>query len=72
MERLKDIPVLRSLSLEKGVSPQRIVLAWMMARSSAILPIPGASRVHNLEDSLGALDLRLSAEETSRISSQLN
>lgn len=71
VERLKDIPVLRGLSLEKSISPQRILLAWMMARSPVILPIPGASRLHNLEDSLAAVDLALSHEEVSRITNQL-
>jgi pyridoxine 4-dehydrogenase len=71
VERLKDIPVLRRLSAEKNVSPQRIVIAWMLARSPAILPIPGASRIHNLEDSIAAAEMRLSEEEVSRIDAQL-
>jgi pyridoxine 4-dehydrogenase len=68
VRRLNDIPVLRSLSLERGVSPQRIVLAWMLARSPAILPIPGASKMPNLEDSVAAAELVLSPEEVGRIS----
>lgn len=71
VERLKDIAVLRSLSAERGVSPQRLVLAWMLARSPSILPIPGASRLHNLEDSLAAADLSLSPQEVARIEKQL-
>lgn len=71
VDRLKDIPILRSISLERGVSPQRIVLAWMMARSPAILPIPGASRVHNLEDSVASAELQLTGQEIQSISDQL-
>jgi aryl-alcohol dehydrogenase-like predicted oxidoreductase len=64
---LKDLPVLRALSQEWGVSPQRIVLAWMMARSPAILPIPGASRIHNLEDSAAAGDLECTPADVARL-----
>ncbi|HSA58320.1 MAG TPA: aldo/keto reductase [bacterium] len=71
VRRLNDIPVLRTLSQERGVSPQRIVLAWMLARSPAILPIPGASKKHNLEDSVAAADLALSPEDVEKIDRQL-
>ncbi len=71
VRRLNDIPVLRSLSLERDLSPQRIVLAWMLARSPAILPIPGASKRPNLEDSVAAADLVLSPEDVDKIDKQL-
>lgn len=71
VERLKDIPVLRSLSLERGLSPQRIVLAWMMAKSPAIVPIPGASKIPNLDDSAAAVDLTLSPDEFRKIEAGL-
>lgn len=71
VERLKDIPVLRALAYEKGLSPQRLVLAWMMARSPAILPIPGASKIPNLEDSAAAETLTLSRDEVEKIDRSL-
>ena len=46
-----------------GVSPQRVCLAWMLAKSPVVVPIPGASRPETILDSLAAADLTLSAEE---------
>jgi aryl-alcohol dehydrogenase-like predicted oxidoreductase len=46
-----------------GVSPQRVCLAWMLAKSSVVVPIPGASRPETILDSLAATDLALTADE---------
>jgi aryl-alcohol dehydrogenase-like predicted oxidoreductase len=51
-----------------GVSPQRVVLAWLLALSPAIIPIPGARREQTILDSIAAADLRLSAEQVRAIS----
>jgi aryl-alcohol dehydrogenase-like predicted oxidoreductase len=50
-----------------GVSPQRVALAWLLARSETVLPIPGASRPETARDSAGAATLRLSAEELAEL-----
>lgn len=62
-------PDLVELSQEKGVSPQRLVLAWLMARYSCVVPIPGASRTESIEDSAGAVEVVLNEEEIDRIGS---
>ena len=46
-----------------GVSPQRVCLAWMLAKAPVVIPIPGASRPESIVDSVAAADLELSAEE---------
>ncbi|WP_020579584.1 aldo/keto reductase [Actinopolymorpha alba] len=46
-----------------GVSPQRVCLAWMLAKSPVVIPIPGASRPESIRDSAAATELVLSAEE---------
>ncbi|MFJ8128728.1 aldo/keto reductase [Streptomyces hydrogenans] len=51
------------LAAERGVSPQRIALAWLLARSPAVIPIPGAGRPSSIADSAGAADLTLNARE---------
>lgn len=58
---------LAAIAEERGVSPQRVVLAWLLARSDAILPIPGASRVETLEDSIRAVEVDLTDDEVRRI-----
>ncbi len=53
----------QQLADELGVSPQRLTLAWMLARSPVIIPIPGASRPESVRDSAAAADLQLTAEQ---------
>ena len=50
-----------------GVSPQRVCLAWMLAKSPVVVPIPGASRPETIRDSAAAVDLVLSAEESAEL-----
>ena len=47
----------------RGVSPQVVCLAWHLARSPRVIPIPGASRPESIRDSATAADLNLTADE---------
>jgi len=47
----------------RGVSPQVVCLAWHLAKSPHVIPIPGASRPESIRDSVHAVDVVLSAEE---------
>jgi len=51
-----------------GVSPQQVVLAWLLGLSSTMIPIPGSSRPETIEDSARAADLELSEAERQAIS----
>jgi pyridoxine 4-dehydrogenase len=53
------------VSQEYGATPRQVVLAWMLARSPAMLPIPGTGSVGHLEENVAAASIRLSAEELS-------
>ncbi|WP_342775866.1 aldo/keto reductase [Nonomuraea mesophila] len=55
------------IAKERGVSPHQVCLAWELARSPVVIPIPGASRPESIVDSLAAVDLELSAEELARL-----
>ncbi|MGW7363410.1 aldo/keto reductase [Streptomyces sp. NPDC054841] len=48
---------------ERGVSPQRVALAWLLAHSPAMIPIPGASRPETARDSAAAAALELTERE---------
>ncbi|MEW5860773.1 MAG: aldo/keto reductase [Cyanobacteriota bacterium] len=65
--KLEDIDAIAQLAQEKGVSVYNIVLAWLRAKSPAIVPIPGASKVSSIEDSVRAVDVNLSDEEVAKI-----
>ena len=46
-----------------GVSPQRVCLAWHLAKSPVVIPIPGASRPETIADSALAVELTLTADD---------
>ncbi len=52
---------------ERGVSPQRVALAWELSLSPVVVPIPGASRPASILDSVQAADLTLTDEELARL-----
>ncbi|MFI9417261.1 aldo/keto reductase [Streptomyces werraensis] len=52
---------------EHGVSAHQVCLAWMLAKSPVVVPIPGASRPESVQDSVRAADLELSAEEIAEL-----
>ena len=52
-----------TVAAARGVSPQRVCLAWLLAKSPVMIPIPGASRPATITDSVAAVDLELSADE---------
>jgi pyridoxine 4-dehydrogenase len=64
---LGDYEVLAEMAEAKNISPQRLVLAWLMARSPAVVPIPGATRTASAEDSMRAAEVTLSDDEVRRI-----
>jgi aryl-alcohol dehydrogenase-like predicted oxidoreductase len=51
----------------RGVSPQQVALAWMLAKAPVVIPIPGASRPESIIDSARADELVLSADELGRL-----
>ncbi len=48
---------------QKKVTPAQIALAWLLARKPWIVPIPGTTKLHRLEENLGAVDVELSPED---------
>ncbi|CAN5650698.1 aldo/keto reductase [soil metagenome] len=56
-------PAFATVAEAHGVSPQQVALAWELAQSPCVIPIPGAKRPASVQDSAAAADLALSAEE---------
>jgi pyridoxine 4-dehydrogenase len=50
-----------------GATPHQVVLAWLLARSPSILPIPGTGSVPHLEDNVAAASVELSREEVNEL-----
>ncbi|MEU6479708.1 aldo/keto reductase [Streptomyces sp. NPDC047017] len=55
------------IAAERGVSPQQIALAWLLARSPAVIPVPGASRPGSITDSARAVELTLTTQELTEL-----
>jgi aryl-alcohol dehydrogenase-like predicted oxidoreductase len=56
-----------AVGVARGVSPQRVCLAWMLAKAPVVIPIPGSSRPETILDSAQADELELSAEELAQL-----
>jgi len=61
------IEALQALAPEKGVSPAQLAIAWALAKGDSIVPVIGARTRAQLEESLGALAVRLAPAELARI-----
>ncbi|MGA6924985.1 MAG: aldo/keto reductase, partial [Desulfosarcina sp.] len=53
---------LYALSLQSGHTPAQLALAWLLAGSPAVVPIPGMKRRGHLRENAAAADIRLSAD----------
>ncbi len=60
-------PQFASVAEECGVSPQQVALAWELALSPVVIPIPGAKRPQSITDSAAAADLVLSDDQLARL-----
>ena len=61
------VGALARLAAEKGATPAQLAIAWVLSRGSDIVPVIGARTRAQLADSLGALDLTLSAGDIARL-----
>ncbi|MCW2919831.1 MAG: oxidoreductase [Actinomycetia bacterium] len=57
----------RHVAQTLGVSPQQVTLAWMLAKSPNVIPIPGSSRPETILDSLAAVELQLTPEQIAQL-----
>ncbi len=61
------IDLLKRIAENKKATPAQIALAWLLARKPWIVPIPGTTKLHRLEENLGAADVALSADDLAQI-----
>ena len=57
------VDVLSRFAQQKKATPAQIALAWVLAQKPWIVPIPGTTKIHRLEENIGALTLQLSRED---------
>ena len=66
-ELAEQHPAFAEVAAERGVSAQQVALAWELAQSPVVIPIPGAKRPQSITDSAAAADLALTADELGRL-----
>jgi aryl-alcohol dehydrogenase-like predicted oxidoreductase len=69
--KLLHHPGLAAAALRRDITPHRLLLAWMLARSPVVIPIPGSRQPHNAQDSAWATGVDLSAEDVAEIAATL-
>lgn len=65
------VDVIKSMASAKGATPAQVALAWLLAQKSWIVPIPGTTKLHRLEENLGALNVDLTTDDLALIGEQL-
>ena len=66
------VEIVKDVAAAKGATPAQIALAWILAQRSGISPIPGTTKLHRLEENLGAAEVILAADELSGLASALD
>lgn len=61
------VDLLKSIASEKRATPAQVALAWLLAQKSYIVPIPGTTKLHRLEENIGAVNIQLTSVELSSI-----
>ena len=61
------VDLLKRIAGEKGATPAQIALAWLLAQKPWIVPIPGTTKLHRLEENLGAAGVELTADDLTGI-----
>jgi aryl-alcohol dehydrogenase-like predicted oxidoreductase len=59
---------IEEIAAEKGCTPSRVTLAWLLAQGPDVVAIPGTRHANRLDENIGALDVALTAEEVERMS----
>lgn len=65
------VDLVKAIATENKATPAQIALAWLLAQKPFIAPIPGTTKIHRLEENIGAINLTLSVDELHRIDKAL-
>ncbi|MBI6626232.1 aldo/keto reductase [Pseudomonas rhodesiae] len=66
------VEVVKSVADRKEATPAQVALAWLLAQKNWIVPIPGTTKLHRLEENLGAIDLQLTTEDLDVIGKEVS
>jgi len=66
------VDLIKAVAERKRATPAQVALAWLLAQKPWIVPIPGTTKLHRLDENLGAVDLELTKEDLSQIAEGLS
>jgi aryl-alcohol dehydrogenase-like predicted oxidoreductase len=66
------VDLVTTIAGEKGATPAQVALSWLLAQRPWIVPIPGTTKLHRLEENLGGADLALTDQDVARIADALS
>lgn len=61
------VDLLRTIAERKNATPAQLALAWLLAQKPWIVPIPGTTKLHRLEENIGAVDVELTPDDLREI-----
>lgn len=61
------VDLVKRIAAERNVTPAQIALAWCLAQKPWIVPIPGTTKLHRLEENLGAVNVELTEDDLGQI-----
>jgi aryl-alcohol dehydrogenase-like predicted oxidoreductase len=66
-KNLALVDLLKRIGAQKKATPAQIALAWLLAQKPWIVPIPGTTKLHRLDENLGSVDVELNAQDLAEI-----
>ena len=66
------VDLLGEFAKQKKATPAQIALAWLLAQKPWIVPIPGTTKIHRLEENVGAVNVQLSADEIRQLNNAVS
>ncbi|AYG62289.1 aldo/keto reductase [Rhizobium jaguaris] len=65
------VDIAKAVAERKGATPAQVALAWLLTQKPWIVPIPGTTKLHRLEENLGAVELEITADDLAEIAAGL-
>lgn len=66
------VELVKQIAQQKNATPAQIALAWINAQKSWIVPIPGTTKIHRLEENVGSVHVALTADDLTKIQNALS
>jgi len=66
------VEAIAAIATQRQATPAQVALAWLLSRKPWIVPIPGTTKLHRLEENLGAVDLVLGEDDLQQIAAALD